>query len=116
MTEKREVLVRALELRSGVRLRYLVVLLCFVGFTTSVAQADISGWVVDDADNSPIADALVSVRARPDISPVATASDGSYHLPLPEMDGIFELGVARPWNPETGFNYLVGTVQAFNGL
>lgn len=77
---------------------------------------DISGRVVDDISGLPVEGAIVSVRARPDIAPAVSDADGHYHLELPPMGGIFELGMAVPWDPDAEINYLVGTVQAFDGL
>lgn len=79
------------------------------------AQADIAGRVVDDPSGEPIADALVSLRARPDIAPVRTAADGSFVLPL-QLEGIFEVAAAVDYSPTAPRNWFSDTQQAFDGL
>src|SRR5690606_20010929 len=61
-------------------------------------HADISGRVIDGVDGQPIAGAVVSIRARPDVGSVVTDADGEYHLPLSGFPGVVEVGVAVPWN------------------
>lgn len=79
-------------------------------------HADISGRVIDGVDGQPIAGAVVSIRARPDVGSVLTGTDGEYHLPLNNVPESFWLGVAVPWNPDAEINYLVNAVQAFDGM
>lgn len=93
-----------------------LVALVLLVMSASVVLADITGQVVDDVDGSPLAGAIVSVRARPDIPPVVTGTDGSYHLPLSGMAGVLELGVAVAYDPQAEINYLVNAVQAFDGM
>jgi len=104
--------VRALP-AAGVLALAAVVLLA--GLSPGPARADVSGQVVDDLAGTPIAGALISVRARPDIAPVITAADGSFVLPLDE-EGIFEVAAAVPYNPAAGPNYFTDVQQAFDGL
>jgi len=80
----------------------------------SSALADVAGRVLDDGTSAPIAGALVSVRARPEIAPVLTAADGSFVLPLTDS-GIFEVAAARAYDATT-VNYVSDTQQAFDGL
>jgi hypothetical protein len=94
----------------------LITLLLAALMCTQAGWADISGRVLDDADNAPLAGAIVSVRARPDIAPVVTNVHGEYNLPLPTMPGVFELGVAKPYDSAAEINYQVNAVQAFDGL
>ncbi len=78
------------------------------------AAAAVSGRVIDDLDESPLAGALVSVRARPDIAPVRTMADGTFVLPLAEP-GIFEIAAAVDY-VSGGTNYFTDIQQAFDGM
>ncbi|MFA5683940.1 MAG: multiheme c-type cytochrome [Lysobacteraceae bacterium] len=82
---------------------------------SAASRADISGSVVDDVDGAPLAGALVSVRARPDIAPVFSAGDGSFVLPMAEKD-IFEVAAAIAYDPDATVNYLTQAQQAFDGM
>lgn len=79
------------------------------------SRADVSGRVVDDVSDAPIAGAIVSVRARPDIAPVLAASDGSFVLPLVEP-GVFEVAAARAYDSGATHNYISDTQQVFDGF
>jgi hypothetical protein len=78
-------------------------------------RADISGTVVDDVSGAPLAGALVSIRARPDIAPVFTLGDGSFVLPMSEPD-IFQVAAAVAYDPQAAVNYLTEAQQAFDGM
>ncbi len=82
---------------------------------TGTAFADVAGRVVDDATEAPLVDAVISVRARPDIPPTRTLADGSFVLPLSES-GIFELAAAVEYSSTASANYLTDTQQVFDGL
>ena len=70
---------------------------------------------MDDISGAPLAGALVSVRARPDIAPVFSAADGSFVLPMSEPD-IFQVAAAVAFDPAAAFNYFSEAQQAFDGM
>lgn len=80
------------------------------------AAADITGRVVDDLSGEPVAGALVSIRARPDIAPTVSKPDGSYVLPLDQPNELLELGVAVPYDHEATINYRTVAQQVFDGM
>jgi len=82
----------------------------------ALALADISGWVVDDSSGEPLAGALVSVQARPELGTALTGADGRFTLPLPGLSGALNLGVAMPYDMDAEHNYLIRLLQAFDGM
>jgi len=81
------------------------------------AHADITGMVTDYDGGKPLADVIVSIRARPDIAPTVTGVDGSFVLPL-SIDPLqpIEIATAIPYDADADHNYLVGAQQAYNGM
>lgn len=84
--------------------------------TTSIVLADITGRVVDDLNGLPLADVLVSMRARPDLPIVTTDADGRFTMPLPGIGGVMEIAAAVPYRPDAENNYLVAAQQVFDGM
>jgi hypothetical protein len=81
------------------------------------ASADITGVVTDYDSGEPLADVIVSIRARPDIPTVLTGDDGTFVLPL-TLDPMqpIEIATAIPYSDTAEHNYLVGAQQAYNGM
>jgi hypothetical protein len=79
------------------------------------AHADISGTVVDQQTKAPLAGAVVSIRARPDIPRVITQADGTFVMPLNEAN-IFEVAAAVAYDHDAPINYLTNAQQAFDGM
>jgi len=90
-------------------------LVLLTSLSAGSALADVSGRIVDDINSAPLAGALVSVRARPDIAPVRTAADGSFVLPLAKP-GVFEIAAAVDFDPAAANAYFTDTQQVFDGL
>ncbi len=84
-------------------------------FSAGLVMADVSGRIVDDSNDAPLANALVSVRARPDIAPTRTGVDGRYVLPLSEP-GVFQIAAAVEYNAAATANYITDTLQVFDGF
>jgi nitrate/TMAO reductase-like tetraheme cytochrome c subunit len=83
--------------------------------TPGPVNADIAGRVIDDVDGTPIAEATVAMRARPDLGRATTDGDGRFLLPL-SFSGILEIGAARAYDPEAAINYRSEAQQVLDGL
>lgn len=81
-----------------------------------LAHADITGRVIDYEDKQPLADVIISIRARPDIPTVLTGADGTFVLPLSAGPEVLEIAVARPYDPDAEVNYLVNAQQVYDGM
>jgi hypothetical protein len=93
----------------------LLAALALLALAAPAARADVSGIVRDAISGEPIAGAVVSVRARPDIARVTTAADGSFVLTLQEPD-VFEVAAAVAYDHFAAVNYHSDAQQAFDGM
>ncbi len=87
----------------------------FFALLPSTCLADISGIVVEDSSGLPIIGARVSLRARPDITPVLSQVDGTFLLPLTNELNALEVAAAVPYNHAATFNYLTNAVPSLDG-
>lgn len=78
-------------------------------------RADISGRVVDVVDGTPLAGAVVAIRARPELGQALTGPDGHFHLPM-SAPGLLEIGAALAHDPQAPRNYLSETQQVYDGM
>ena len=78
------------------------------------AAADVSGFVLEQGTDAPIAGARVHLQADPTALVVLTAMDGSFSLPLSSPD-LLVISASIPYDPLAAVNYNTGGTTAFDG-